>query len=150
MKRLSISISTQLLSLYDDDELIKTYPISSAKNGIGSEEGSYKTPIGHFIIDEKHGHRSPLHTIFKSRKPHGVWNNNDISKDDLVLTRILWLAGLDQSNLNTKQRYIYIHGTNHEDLIGTPQSCGCIRMKNTDVVELFELCDVGTKVFIQE
>jgi len=147
MSSIHISIRDQTLSHIDSNDKQLTFPISSAKNGIGAEEGSYKTPSGEFRIDEKHGYNAPINTIFKGRQPQGLWNGE---KDlgDLVLTRILWLTGTEPRNVNTKSRYIYIHGTNHENFIGSPQSCGCIRMKNQDVITLYDLISIGTPVKI--
>ena len=91
----------------------------------------------------------PGGTIFRSRVPLGPEDPLP-STEDLVMSRILWLDGLDDHNANTRDRFIYIHGTRHEDKIGTPASHGCIRMRNTDVVELFELVDETTPVVIRE
>lgn len=148
MKEIHISINDQSLSLKDKGKVSKTYPISSAKNGIGSEKGSYKTPTGNFVIAEKYGHNAPIYTIFKNRKPAGEWQHEDHCDDDLITSRILWLDGIDSENSNTKERYIYIHGTNHENAIGSPISCGCIRMRNQDIIELFEHVTENTPVRI--
>lgn len=148
MISLEISITDQILRVIDDGREIHRYPISSAKNGIGFEEGSFKTPTGRFIIAEKHGHDAPLNTIFKGRQPVGIWDACNQCDGDFVTTRILWLDGIEADNANTKQRYIYIHGTNHENHIGTPHSCGCIRMLNLDVKSLFDLVDEGAAVRI--
>lgn len=148
MKKILIHIQGQCLQLLDGDKVIHYYDISSALNGTGSEEGSYKTPLGAFLIDEKHGFKAPRGTIFKARKTAGIWSGEK-EDGDLILSRILWLKGLDESNTNTKQRYIYIHGTNHEDKIGVPHSCGCIRMKNTDVIHLYDIVSLGTRVEIR-
>ena len=148
MKHIHISIEQQTLQLNDDHTLINEYIISSAKNGIGSTEGSYCTPIGKFFVDEKHGYNAPPYTIFKSRQPQEIWDKTQ-NDGDLILSRILWLQGSSTDNANTKQRYIYIHGTNHEDLLGTPHSCGCIRMANKDVIELYEQVSIGTSVTIE-
>ena len=148
MTTLEISISNQSLRVLENGVEQRSYPISSAKNGLGSEERSFKTPTGNFIIAEKHGHDAPIHTIFKGRLPVGQWSPGEHCNDDLVTTRILWLDGQDADNTNTKARFIYIHGTNHEDKIGTPHSCGCIRMRNQDVIELFENITENTPVRI--
>ena len=148
MLRIEISINSQTLHLYDDDVELNCYQISTAKNGIGSEEGSYKTPVGNFIISEKHGHDEPLYTILKGRLPVGEWNPSECYDDDLVTSRILWLDGIEADNANTKQRYIYIHGTNHEDKLGSPHSWGCIRMNNLEVIELFNNVTENTPVRI--
>lgn len=150
MKQICISISKQCLELWQKKQCLASFPISTASKGVGMEEGSYQTPIGRFFIAEKHGAFAPINTIFKARKPIGIWQpkKNNKSEDDLVLTRILWLAGSEEKNKNTKQRYIYIHGTNHENMIGTPCSCGCIRMKNADILKLYNQVDIKTAVVI--
>jgi len=153
LMRLEASIKDQTLSLYENSETpSRVFPISSAKNGTGSQEGSFRTPLGRFRIAHKYGKKAPLGTIFRSRKPVGIWPTqipSNLSKDDdLVLSRILWLEGIDPHNLNTKQRYIYLHGTNHEDQIGTPCSAGCLRLNNSDIIELFDLIAVGTALTI--
>ena len=124
-----ISIGEQKLRLFEGDALVAEYVVSSAANGIGFEEGSYCTPTGRFEVSEKIGDGEALGTIFKSRKPMGVWDGTP-SDDDMILSRILRLNGLDAENANSMERYIYVHGTNQEDLLGGPASCGCIRMAN--------------------
>jgi lipoprotein-anchoring transpeptidase ErfK/SrfK len=145
--RLEISITDQRLRLMDGGGCVVEYIISSAANGVGVEEGSFCTPTGRFVIAEKIGEGEPIGTIFKGRKPVGVWKG-EVCSDDLVLTRILWLDGLDPENANTKERYIYIHGTNQEERLGEPASCGCIRMGNAEIVDLFDRVNVGTEVTI--
>ena len=149
MTTLEVSIFDQTLRVLENGVELRSYPISSAKNGLGSEEGSLKTPTGNFIIAEKLGLDAPIHTIFKGRLPVGLWSVGEHCDDDLVTTRILWLDGSDADNANTKDRYIYIHGTNHEDKIGTPHSCGCIRMRNQDIIELFDNVTENTPVSIR-
>jgi lipoprotein-anchoring transpeptidase ErfK/SrfK len=107
-----------------------------------------KTPTGRFRIAEKIGDGMPLGTVFKNRRRVTV-TKKLMRDEDLVMTRILWLDGLDPQNANTHQRFIYIHGTNHEESLGEPASHGCIRMRSTDLTELFELVDVGTPVTIK-
>ena len=107
-----------------------------------------KTPTGQFRVAEKIGAELPNGTIFRSRVPLDP-SEPPPPTEDLVLSRILWLDGLDEHNANTRDRYIYIHGTRHEDKIGTPASCGCVRMRNADVIELFDLVDEGTPVVIE-
>ncbi len=145
---IQISISKQSLNLTDDLGFVHSYPISSAANGIGFDEGSYCTPTGNFIISEKHGCGADPYTIFKGRLPVGIFDTQTLSEEDHVLTRILWLHGVDDYNANTKERYIYIHGTNQEERIGTPASCGCIRMHNTDIIDLYDRVEEGTSVEI--
>jgi lipoprotein-anchoring transpeptidase ErfK/SrfK len=148
-KKIDISIRNQRLILRQDGEILRSYPISTSRFGIGAEEGSFKTPIGQFCIAKKIGHDAPSGTIFQGRVALGP-NDPLPPTDDLVMSRILWLAGLEEHNANTRDRFIYIHGTKHEDKIGTPDSHGCIRMRNADVIELFELVDESTPVVIRE
>lgn len=150
---IEVSIERQTLGLFDQDQLVAEYPVSTSRHGIGFEEGSFKTPLGSFQVAEKIGHDAPGGTIFKSRQPVGLWTpgrGSQADGDDLVLTRILWLDGLDEDNGSTLARYIYIHGTNHEELIGTPASRGCVRMRNHDVIDLFDRVPEGTPVRIVE
>ena len=148
-RRIEVSVAQQLLRLYEGSELVGEWSVSTSKFGEGFEEGSYKTPVGNFRISEEFGDGAPAGTIFKSRLPVGVLDENEEpTPDDLILSRILWLEGLDKENENTKDRYIYIHGTNHEESIGKPASIGCVRMKNEDVVSLFDQVSVGTSVEI--
>ncbi|MEY2439296.1 MAG: hypothetical protein QOI34_681 [Verrucomicrobiota bacterium] len=147
--KIGISIRNQLLTVHRGEEILRTYPISSSRFGLGADEGSLKTPLGRFRIAEKIGHDLPHGTIFRSRVP--LQPEDPLPQtEDLVTSRILWLDGLDEGNINTKDRFIYIHGTKHEDKIGRPDSHGCIRMRNEDVIDLFELVDEGTPVVIEE
>ncbi len=107
-----------------------------------------KTPTGRFRVAEKIGEGMPVGTVFKSRRPIKA-TKKLLREEDLVMTRILWLDGLEPGNANTHSRYIYIHGTNHEECIGEPASHGCIRMRNADLVELFEQVTTGTPVVIK-
>jgi lipoprotein-anchoring transpeptidase ErfK/SrfK len=143
-----ISIRDQLLTLKEDETPIRTYPVSTSRFGIGTEEGSFRTPIGRFRVAEKIGDEMPAGTIFQSRVPLKPGDPLPPT-EDLVMSRILWLDGLDEHNANTRERFIYIHGTKHESKIGSPASCGCIRMRNEDVVELFDLVDHDTPVIIE-
>jgi L,D-transpeptidase YbiS len=147
--KIDISIKNQQLTLTRDGEQLRSFPISSSRFGIGTGEGSNKTPPGNFRIAEKIGHGATPGTIFKSRIP--LRPDDPLPEtEDFVTTRILWLDGLDTENANTRDRFIYIHGTKHEDRIGTPDSHGCIRMRNADVIELFDLVDETTQVVIRE
>ena len=118
-----ISIGEQKLRLFEGSEVVAEYVISSAANGMGFDEGSYCTPTGRFEVSEKIGEGEEAGTIFKSREPVGIWDGTE-SDEDMVLTRILRLHGLDAENANTMSRYIYIHGTNQESLLGKPASSG--------------------------
>lgn len=146
--RVRISVEKQRLTLKSGRKKLADYPVSTSRFGLGSERGSFKTPTGKFRIAEKIGGGMPLGTVFKSRRPVRATKKR-LAEEDLVMTRILWLDGLENGNANSYDRYIYIHGTNHEDKIGTPASIGCIRMKNADLVELFEQVTAGTPVEIR-
>jgi lipoprotein-anchoring transpeptidase ErfK/SrfK len=147
--KIDISIRDQLLTVKRGDETLRSYPISSSRFGLGTEEGSMKTPTGHFRIAEKIGDGLPTETIFRSRVPLGP-DDPPPPTEDLVMSRILWLDGTEEHNANTRERFIYIHGTKHEHKIGMPDSHGCIRMRNADVVDLFDIIDEGTPVVIRE
>jgi phosphoserine phosphatase len=147
-RRLEVSIDDQTLSVMEGDSCIRRFPVSTAAKGAGFVEGSYRTPTGRFVISEKIGDGEPSGTIFKSRVPVGQWQPGDVCTSDLVLTRILRMEGLDPENANSLDRNIYIHGTNGEERIGLPASEGCVRLGNSDVIELFDLVDVGAEVFI--
>ena len=147
--KIDISIKDQRLTLTRDGQKLRTFPISSSRFGIGTEEGSLKTPLGNFRIAEKIGREALPGTVFKARVPLGP-DDPLPDTEDFVTTRILWLDGLDEDNANTRDRFIYIHGTRHEDKIGAPDSHGCIRMRNADVIELFDLVDETTQVVIRE
>lgn len=149
MTRIEISLDRQELDLLQNDELVRTYRISSGEKGMGFKEGSFRTPTGRFAIAGKIGDGEPMLTRFSARVPVGIWNPLDGNDGDLILSRILRLDGLDEENANTMERYIYIHGTNREDLIGIPSSHGCIRLANTDMIELFDKVADGTEVTIR-
>ena len=143
--RIEVSIQQQTLTLFRDGESQLTAPVSTAANGIGFEEGSFQTPTGHFIIRERIGEGAPLRTSFKGRRPKNIGGTGE---EDAILTRILWLDGLDENNVNTYRRYIYFHATHEEELIGQPASHGCIRLNNKDMLTLFDQTPIFTKVLI--
>jgi L,D-transpeptidase YbiS len=148
--RLEVSIGTQRLRLWDGRRLVMEVPCSTSKFGLGTQPGSNKTPLGSFIVQEKHGAGAASGTIFRSRQPVGLWQPGMETQTDLVLTRILWLGGTQAHNANTFERYIYIHGTNDEARIGRAMSHGCVRLRNADVIQVFEQVPVGTPVWISE
>ena len=145
--KIHISVSKQELTWKSGRKKLAAYPISTSRFGLGSKEGSMKTPTGRFRIAEKIGDGMPLGTVFKSRRPVKA-TKKMLRDDDLVMTRILWLDGVEPDNANTYERFIYIHGTNHEGQIGEPASHGCIRMRNSDLVELFDRVGIDTPVMI--
>lgn len=156
---LDISISAQRLTIINDGQLIGSYPVSTAKNGAGEQRGSECTPRGWHKIRAKIGVGQPLNAVFKGRRPTGEIYDAELSRRypgrDWILTRILWLGGLEPGKnrygeVDTCWRYIYIHGTSDETKIGLPASHGCIRMKNADILELFNRIDVGIKAYIHE
>lgn len=148
--RLEITIATQRVELWDGFRQVRAWPCSTSKFGLGQEPGSNRTPLGAFIIREKHGAGAEEGTIFKSRQPVGRWTPDQETPEDLILSRILWLEGAETRTANTWGRYIYIHGTNEEHAIGRPASHGCVRLRNADVMELFDLVPEGTPVWIRE
>ncbi len=147
---LRVSITRQEMEILDaSGNVLRRYPVSTSRFGLGSEPGSLRTPLGRFHVAEKFGDGAEPGAVFKNRLPTGE-NGLGATDDDLVLTRILWLGGDEEHNANTRDRYIYIHGTNHEDAIGQPASHGCVRMRNADVAELYEVAACGTAVTITE
>ena len=148
-----VSIPEQRLAFYKSGQLQRSYPISTSKFGLGSEENSFKTPLGSFRIKGKIGDGAVHKTIFKGREPAGVWTKDNDAKDplqktDAILSRILRLDGCDEGNQNTYERFIYIHGTNDETQIGKAVSHGCVRMLSHDIEELFEVVSDGLGVKI--
>ena len=150
MIELHVSLQRQELEVRDGPDSIQRFPISTSKFGIGYEEGSFKTPLGRFRICEKIGDGEPPYTIFRGRVPDGRWDPGTETDDDLVLTRILRLDGLEADNANTYDRFIYIHATNQEDRIGNPASHGCVRMRTNDILELFDMTPLNCILIISE
>ncbi|MEW6133453.1 MAG: L,D-transpeptidase [Pseudomonadota bacterium] len=165
MAKYSIDIDSRLQRLYlwedqpdhQDRQLIREYPVSTAKNGLGERSGSFCTPRGRHRIAEKIGDGQPMFSVFRTRVPTGeIWSPQLSSSEpgrDWILSRILWLEGLEEGKnkggtVDTHARYIYIHGTDEEHLIGSPASHGCIRMKNADIIDLFKMVEEGTEVRI--
>ena len=145
--KIRIDTKGQTLQLLHDQEVVHQFPISTSRFGLGQASGSFQTPVGRFRIYQKIGGDEPLNTVFRGRVP--VTGPADWDKQsDLITSRILWLDGLEPHNENTRERFIYIHGTNEEHLIGKPASHGCVRMRNEDVVRLFDLVEAGTEVEI--
>ncbi len=145
-----VSIAQQTLQLErNDGSIVNIYPVSTARLGTGFQEGSYQTPTGRFCIAQKIGDGLPDSVIFRGRIPCGFWPQDALPDEtDVIMSRILRLQGLDPENANTWDRYIYIHGTNHINQLGTPCSHGCIRMAPEHIVELFDLVEEGTPILI--
>lgn len=148
--RIVVSVPEQKMRLFDNGKVIATYTISTAKRGIGDLPDSYMTPGGKMEIAEKFGAGMPVGTAFKDRVPTGEIVAIDAPGRDPVVTRILWLRGTEERNQHAYQRYIYIHGTPQESLLGNPASYGCIRMRSADIVELFDKVGIGAEVFVAE
>src|SRR5215472_13412615 len=148
MKSIHVSIRDQRLIVKENEKPIRTYPVSTSRFGIGTEKGSFKTPTGRFRVAQKIGSYVPEGTVFVGRVPLRP-DEALPPTEDLVTSRILWLNGLDEQNANTRDRFVYIHGTKHEHKVGTAASHGCVRMRNEDVIELFEMVDEGTPVVIE-
>ena len=153
-----VDISEQRLYLYNNDNLVQSFPVSTSKYGEGQIENSFKTPLGLHEIKEKIGDKAPINTIFTARentkKRAEILINSNDTEDDFVTSRILWLDGLENGinrgvGVDSYSGYIYIHGTHEEGLIGQKASHGCIRMFNNDVIELFDMVSEGTKVQIR-
>jgi lipoprotein-anchoring transpeptidase ErfK/SrfK len=155
---LRVSIPRQELDLIEAGRVVRTWPVSTAKNGPGERMGSGCTPRGWHRIRARIGSGMPLGTVFKGRRPTGeVWDAELEARfpdRDWILTRILWLGGLEPGfnrygEVDTAWRYIYIHGSPDRGVAGIPASHGCVRMKNADVAELFERVEVGMRVLIE-
>jgi len=147
--RLVISVAEQNLRVYRGGHCIREFAVSTAARGMGFVKDSHRTPTGRFRVCERIGDGLPSGTIFKRRVPVGLWHPGDAAEEDLILTRILRLEGLDEANTNTLERCIYIHGTNREDRLGEPASHGCVRLGNADMIELCGMVSEGDPVEIQ-
>lgn len=149
--KLVVSVRDQRMLLLRDGKPIKTYPVSTSKFGLGSREGSHRTPLGNLEIARKIGDGQPPGMVFKGRWPTGEVLQANAPGRDPIVSRILWLSGKEPDNSNTFSRLIYIHGTPQEQLLGRPASYGCIRMGLRDVVDLYSRVGVGAEVqVIQE
>ena len=155
---IEVDISEQRLYLIENSLIKASYPISTSKYGEGSIENSFKTPLGKHSIKEMIGEEAEINTIFTSRintkRSATIIDQFEDTDNDYVTSRIMWLDGEEDGlnkggNVDSFRRYIYIHGTHEEGLIGTKASHGCIRMFNYDVIELFNLVNIGTKVLIR-
>lgn len=155
---IEVDISEQRLYLIENSLIKASYPISTSKYGEGSIENSFKTPLGDHSIKEMIGEEAELNTIFTSRintmRSATIIDQFEDTDNDYVTSRIMWLDGEEDGfnkggNVDSFRRYIYIHGTHEEGLIGTKASHGCIRMFNYDVIELFNIVNIGTKVLIR-
>lgn len=144
-----VSVRDQKMAVMRNGRVVKTYPISTSKFGLGDKKGSCRTPLGAHRIAAKIGTGQPKGMVFKSRKPTGECVAPNSPGRDPIVTRIMWLAGMEARNRNAHSRLIYIHGTAEERTIGTPASYGCVRMKSNDVYEAFNLLQTGDPVVIE-
>jgi hypothetical protein len=156
-RSIRVSLRAQTLELLEGGEVVATYPVSTARKGGGERDGSEQTPRGLHEIRAMIGAGEPPRAMFAGRRATGEICTDAAlragSDRDWILSRILWLRGLEpgrnrRGNVDSMRRYIYIHGTPDEDAIGTPASHGCIRMRNADVIELFDRVEPGTRVEI--
>ena len=154
---LFVSIENQKMYRIQSKDIIEKYDISTSKYGIGNQMGSNKTPTGLHKINSKYGHKTPVNGRMIGRVFYGqiakIFSDTTTSKTDDITSRILWLEGLENGinkgdNIDSYKRYIYIHGTSEEGRIGIPSSHGCVRMKNKDVIDLFNEVAIGTFVLI--
>lgn len=156
--KIVITIPEQVLDLLDySGKVTRHYRVSTAKNGVGQQRGSFCTPLGKHVIRAKIGAGQPLNTVFIKRRPTGEIYTPELGTRypgrDWILTRILWLSGCEGGfnrlgQVDTMRRYIYIHGSPDSAEMGKPGSIGCIRMHNCDLLELFDLVEAGTEVEI--
>ena len=156
--KIVIHIPGQTLALFDDNgTLLQTYPVSTGANGAGEENGSFCTPRGRHVIRAKIGAGQPLNTVFVKRRPTGEIYSPEFGARhpgrDWILTRILWLSGQESGynrggSCDTMRRYIYVHGTPDDTELGRPGSRGCIRMRNAELLELFDRVAAGMAVEI--
>jgi len=144
-----VSVPQQRMAVYREGVRIREYPVSTSKFGLGDDPGSNRTPLGEFRIARKIGDGAPAGAVFKSRRPTGEILPPDAPGRDPIVTRILWLRGQEPHNSNAYKRYIYIHGTPEERTIGTPASYGCVRMRSSDIIELYEIVGRGARVRIK-
>lgn len=154
---LFVSVTNQKMYHIKNNTIIDEYIISTSEFGIGSKAGSNKTPLGMHQIKSKHGGETPIYGRMTGRVFNGdiskIYTDKKKSKTDDITSRIFWLEGLEEGvnkgkNIDSYKRYIYIHGTSEEGRLGSPASHGCIRMKNKEVIDLYNTIEVGTLVLI--
>ena len=143
-----VSIPDQKLALLENGASVAEFPVSTSRFGVGDRPGSYATPLGLLEVASKIGANAPLGAVFKSRMRTGEILTPNARGRDPIVTRILWLRGLEKQNARAYDRGIYIHGTPVERLIGRPASYGCIRMRSRDVVSLFAAVNIGTRIAV--
>jgi lipoprotein-anchoring transpeptidase ErfK/SrfK len=143
-----VSVPDQALALVDRGKLIARYSISTSKFGTGDSAASYRTPLGTLFVSAKVGDRLPAGAVIKNRIPTGEMVGVDAPGRDAIVSRVIWLRGMEAQNQKARDRCIYIHGTPEERRIGNPASFGCIRMRSRDVIDLYDRVHIGTHVVI--
>jgi lipoprotein-anchoring transpeptidase ErfK/SrfK len=143
-----VSVPDQVLALVDRGKLIARYSISTSKFGTGDSAASYRTPLGTLFVSAKIGDRLPQGTVIKNRIPTGEIVGVDAPGRDPIVSRVIWLRGMEAQNQKALDRCIYIHGTPEERRIGKPASFGCIRMRSRDIIDLYDRVHIGTHVVI--
>lgn len=143
-----VSVARQEMQLQHEGVPVATYPISTSKFGLGDTPRSYKTPLGEMAVKKKIGDGLPSGAVLKGRKPTGEILPPNAPGRDPIVSRILWLDGKESDNANAFERYIYIHGTTEESTIGTASSYGCIRMRSSDVIDLYDRIGTGARVYV--
>jgi hypothetical protein len=143
-----VSVADQELALVDRGKLMARYSISTSKFGTGDSNASYRTPLGTLFVSAKIGDRLPPGTVIKNRIPTGEIVAVDAPGRDPIVSRVIWLRGMEAQNQKARDRCIYIHGTPEERRIGKPASFGCIRMRSRDIIDLYDRVHIGTHVLI--
>jgi lipoprotein-anchoring transpeptidase ErfK/SrfK len=143
-----VSVPDQELALVDRGKLIVRYSISTSKFGTGDSNASYRTPLGTLFVSAKIGDRLPAGSVIKNRIPTGEIVFADTPGRDPIVSRVIWLRGMETRNAKARDRCIYIHGTPEERRIGKPASFGCIRMRSRDIIDLYDRVHIGTHVVI--
>jgi lipoprotein-anchoring transpeptidase ErfK/SrfK len=145
-----ISVPDQVLALVDRGRLVAQYSVSTSKFGIGDFARSYRTPLGTLFVSAKFGDRLPPGAVIKHRVPTGEIVAANAPGRDTIVTRVIWLRGMEAQNRGARDRCIYIHGTPEERRIGRPVSFGCVRMRSRDVIDLYDRIHIGTHVNITQ
>src|ERR1700730_4806046 len=145
-----VSVTDQQLAVIDRGKLISKYPISTSKFGLGDGNGSYRTPLGVLFVSAKFGDHLPAGAVIKNRAPTGEIVNPNAPGRDAIVSRVIWLRGMERQNRIARDRCIYIHGTPEERLLGRPARFGCIRMRSRDVIALYDLAHIGMHVTITQ
>ena len=143
-----VSVSDQTLALVDRGKLIARYSISTSKFGTGDSNASYCTPLGTLFVSAKIGDRLPGGAVIKNRIPSGEMVGVDAPGRDAIVSRVIWLRGMETQNEKARDRCTYIHGTPEERRIGNPASFGCVRMRSRDIIDLYDRVHIGTHVLI--